>query len=285
MAWRIWIIVALGALLLSISCDDEPSDGDGDVDSDVDADIDADVDSDVDADVDADVDGDVDSDADGDSDVDADGDGDADSDGDEVPLDGFGAIAGECGVLDDGEWDVDAPFVFRNVVDFGTEVFDSTLLSEGAQEILEEGTAGGSSENSEAISYDILYRCELADLLLSETEVEYTDPDSSRTDFLASIDGRNVAVSVTRAFHYPPSEPCVESEVASLLERKLGDVLDAADNAADSNPWERSILHIVAYNAQCADVVESAYETLDATTRADTILLVTVTDGDDEFIY
>jgi hypothetical protein len=275
MTWRILILFTL-ATTLALSCDDG---SDGDADGDVDGD--GDMDSDIDADGDADGDGDSDSDSDGD----ADGDSDGDSDGDPVPLDGFGTITGNCGVLDDAEWGATAPFLFRNQVDFGALVFDASLLSAGGQEILAEGTAGGSSGNSEALAYDLLYRCELADLLLSETEVEYTDPDSSLTDFVASIDGRSIGVSVTRAFHYPPEDPCVEADLASLIGRKLDDALEAEANAAPANPWERSILHVIAYNAQCADAVEAVWTTLDAETRADTILMLTVTEGDDEFIY
>lgn len=269
MTWRSLFCVSLISLLLLSCDDDEGVDGDGDLD----------------ADVDSDVDSDADSDADGDESTDGEPDGSGDADVVDVPLEGFGAITGECGILDNGEWDAAEPFLYRNVVDFGSEVFDPTLLSDGAQEILEEGTAGGSSGNSEAISYDVLYRCELADLLLSETEVVYTNPDSSRTDFLASIDGRNIGVSVTRAFHFPPEDPCVEAEVASLIERKLDDALEAEGFAAPENPWERSILHVVAYNAQCADVTEAAYSTLDEATQADTILIITVAEGADEFIF
>lgn len=256
MRWKVWLAAALACGLL-LGCDDE---------------VESDADGDVDTDVDSDTDGDSDSDSDGDAD-------------ESEPLDGFGVLSGACGVLDDGEWSVAEPFVFRNGLDFGTAAFDPALLSDGAQEILEEGTAGGSSGNSEAIAYDVLYRCELADLLLSETEVVYDDPDSSRTDFLASIDGRNVAVSVTRAYHHPPAEPCVEADLADLLARKLGAVLDAASHADPANPWERSILHVIAYNAQCADATMAAYNTLDAGIRADTIFVITVTDGEDEFIY
>jgi hypothetical protein len=259
-----WLTVVAACWVL-LCCDDG---GGGDADADIDADIDAD------------------SDADSGSDSGADGDIDSDSDTDGTgPLDGFGTLSGDCGFLDEGEWGSTEPFLFRNVLDFGTAAFDPTLLSDGAQEILEEGTAGGSSGESEAVSYDILYRCELADLLLSETEVVYNDPDSQRIDYLASIDARNVGVSVTRAYHYPPAEPCVVADLVDLIDRKLVDILDAESHADPSNPWTRSILHVIAYSAQCADAAVSAYETIDSAVQADTIVVITVTEGADEFIY
>jgi len=203
----------------------------------------------------------------------------------EIPLEGFGSISGDCGLLDEAEWGSGSPFLFRNSVDFGTLVFDPGLLSEGGQEIERDGTAGGSSGHSEAMAYDLLYRCEMAQLLLTEMEIAYTTQDSKKTDFLISIDGHNVAVSVTRAYHYPPSDPCSEGELEALLTKKLTDAQEAAANATAENPWERTILAIEAYNAQCADTAVSAYSTLDPSVTWNTLVFITTTDGDDGFLY
>ena len=209
----------------------------------------------------------------------------ADVEPQELPLAGFGELSGACDVLDEAVWASSEAMIFRNTIDFGSTSFDESLLSSGAQTILEEGTAGGSSGNSEAISYDVLYRCELADLLLTETVIEYTSQDTSITDYLSSIDDRNTAVSVTRAFHYPPSEPCVVDDMVELLEKKLGGALEAEANAHPDNPWDRSILSVMAYNSQCADAVEAAFELVSADVKGDTIIYLTVTEGADEFIY
>jgi hypothetical protein len=283
MTWRYVVLAALAALA---ACDDGVG-GDADADADVDGKTDVfdDGGGDADGDGDGDSDGDADGDADADSDGDADGDGDGDGDGDLVPLDGFGAIAGDCGVLDDEEWGSASPFLFRASVDFGATAFDPSLLSEGAQEILAEGTAGGSSGESEALAFDFLYRCELAELVLSETEVVYTTSDSKRTDILVLIDGRDVAVSVVRAMNWPTTDPCQVTNLQDLLEGKLDDALDAELHADPANDWDRSILSVIAYDEQCADAAAEAYAAIDAESRADTILMLTVTDGDDEFIY
>ena len=42
---------------------------------------------------------------------------------------------------------------------------------------------------------------------------------------------------------------------------------------------------MIAYDAQHADEIAQAYASLDAATQDETILLVTVTDGNDDFIY
>jgi len=203
----------------------------------------------------------------------------------EVPLEGFGEITGDCGVLDEDEWGDPSPFLFRNAVDFGTEEFDVELLSEGGQQIIEDDNLGGSSIHSEAIAFDMLYRCELAELLKTEAEILYLDDGGKKTDELVEIDTYRIGVSVTRAFHWPPEDPYTVEEAQELLEDKLGDVLLSFDNADPADAWTRSILHVVAYDPSYADSIETAFAQVDAATQADTIVVVTVTDGEDEFIY
>lgn len=200
-------------------------------------------------------------------------------------LPGLGTISGACGVLDDEEWLSSAPFFFRNTLDFGDEAYAVEKLSPGGQEVIDDENLGGGSLISEAFSFEVLYRCELATLLKTEREIDYLDTGGKKTDLLLSIDGRQIGVSVTRAYHYPPDAPYTEAEARILLEDKLPEILLSADNADPANAWERSILHILAYNAQYADAVQAVYERLDAATRDKTIVIVTVTDGQDAHLY
>ncbi len=202
-----------------------------------------------------------------------------------VPLAGFGDITGQCGVLDDTEWNTAAPFLFRNDIDFGTQTFDASALTPGGQEIWVEGNLGGSSIHSEIFAYEVLARCELAELLKTEGQIEYTDDGGKKTDLLVKIDGRKVGVSVTRAFHYPPSDPYTLTEATDLLTQKLDDILLSAANAKPVDAWERSVLSVIAYDADYADAIETAFSGLDASVVEETILIVTVTDGTDDYIY
>ena len=123
----------------------------------------------------------------------------------EVPLPGFGAISGDCGVLDD-ELTSPEPFYFVNRLDFADDVFDAedlVLLTEGGQRLMDTENAGGSSTVSEAFAFEVLHRCELATLLATETEVHYTTT-GKMTDLLVEIDGLRVGVSVARAYQVPP---------------------------------------------------------------------------------
>jgi hypothetical protein len=202
-----------------------------------------------------------------------------------LPLPGFGAISGMCGVLDDQEWNSSSSYLFRNAIDLGSSGFDETKLTQGGQKIWKDGNLGGSSVHSEVFSYELLKRCELATLLKSEGEIKYKDAGGKKTDLLVTIDGRKVGVSVTRAFHFPPSNPYTEQEATTLLTKKLADIPKSEGNADPADAWVRSVLHILAYNSQYADSVEAAYKKLDATINAKTILVVTVTDGKDDYIY
>lgn len=203
-----------------------------------------------------------------------------------VPLAGFGTISGQCGVLDDTEWTSKSPFLFRNSLDFGSATFDTSKLSSGGYTIWVDGNRGGSSLASEVFAYEMLYRCELAKLLKSETKIDYLSATGKKTDVLVEIDSRKIGVSVTRAYHYPPSNPYTEAEARALLEKKLADLPLSQANAVPQDAWVRSILHVFAYDSQYANVVESAWKTQVSTAlKADAVVVMTVTDGNDAFIY
>ena len=202
-----------------------------------------------------------------------------------VPLDGMGEISGQCGVLDDAEWNASLPFLFRNAIDFGTAGFVEADLSPGGAEILADGNLNPGSIHSEIVAYEALYRCELATYLKSEGEVDYKDAGGKKTDVLVEIDGLKVGVSVVRAFRFPPGTPYTVADATIVLHDKLSEIPLSAANAQPQDAWVRSILHVVAYDAASADSIETAWEQTDDTLRGDTIVVVTVTDGEDAFVY
>ena len=202
-----------------------------------------------------------------------------------VPLDGFGAITGDCGLIDAMEIQSDSPFTFRDTIDFGMAMYDYNELSPGGKKIADAGNLGGSSLESEIFSYEVLYRCELAALLKTEAEVVYQDPAGKKTDLVVDIDAFKLGVSVTRAYIYPPGSPYTEQDAKALLEKKLSDIQLSSANAAPGDAWEKQILHVLAYKPEFADTMEQAYASIDPAVRGDTLLYITVTEGNDEFIY
>jgi len=204
-----------------------------------------------------------------------------------LPLPGFGTITGPCGVLDE-ELLSPEPSVIVNAIDFGTDPWDNpadlALLTSGGQEMVADGNAGGSSLESEIFSLEVLTRCEGASLVKTETEVIY-DVSGSITDILVEIDGMKVGVSVTRAVGFPRDAVYTEATASALLTRKLTDIQESSANVSAGDRWVKQILHVIAYADQHVAAMQAAFAALDPSVKADTILWVTRSDGDDEFIY
>jgi len=202
-----------------------------------------------------------------------------------VPQGGFGIIDGLCGVLDAPELTGSASEVFENSLDFEMMPFDYDALSVGGQKVFDDGNLGGNSLHSEIFAYEMLYRCELATLLKTEGEVEYQDAMGKKTDLIVSIDAFTIGVSVTRAVSFPPDDPYPVSQAQALLEDKLADVQLSSANVKPVDAWSKQILLIMAYGDEHAMSLQAAYSQIDASTKADTLVLVTVTHGEDDFIY
>src|SRR5688572_27922393 len=116
---------------------------------------------------------------------------------DGLPLPGFGAITGMCGVLGEPELTGVNPLWFDGDIAFAEpydDPEDRDQLTPGGLEIILDGNAGGSSLFSEVFAFEILHRCELATLLKTETEILY-DVEGKKADLLVEIDGHKIGVS------------------------------------------------------------------------------------------
>lgn len=204
-----------------------------------------------------------------------------------LPLPGFGAITGMCGVLGEPELTGATPLWFDGDIAFAEpydDPEDRDQLTPGGVEIILDGNAGGSSLYSEVFAFEILHRCELATLLKTETEILY-DVEGKKADLLVEIDGHEIGVSVTRAVTFPFGSPYTLEAATALIDRKLDDILLARAAANEADRWEKSMLATLAYDLQHAEVFMDAWNGLDAETRADSIVIVFVTSGEDLFVY
>jgi len=199
--------------------------------------------------------------------------------------DGLGVIEGRCGLIDAMELRSPNAFTFEGSIDFRELGFDYDQLTPQGQEVFDAGNLGGNSLHSEVISFEVLARCEGASLLATEGEIVYLDDMGIKTDLLVEIDGLTVGVSVTRAIGFPFEDPYTVMQAEALLVDKLGDVLVSTANVAPRDAWVKQILHVIAYADMHAESIFSAYATLPPEITADTLLVVTVTHGDDAFIY
>jgi hypothetical protein len=174
------------------------------------------------------------------------------------------------------------------LIDFGQNGYDDTdidALTDGGREILADGNAGGSSIASELFAFEVLSRCDQAILLKTETEIDYTVTETNITDLLIEIDGTRYGVSVTRAVAFPFDMPYPYDTAVTLLTRKLDDILTSTMNVAANDAWSRQVLSVLAYAPEHAAILRQAWNDISTETRSDTILYVTVTNGDDAFIY
>jgi len=202
------------------------------------------------------------------------------------PLPGFGVISGDCGFVA-VELDSASPSLYVNHYDFGTDPYyegDLAKLTDGGREILHDGNAGGSSILSEVFAFEMLARCDGAVLLKTETEVVYDTP-AKITDMVVAIDGQKVGANPTRAVGFPFEAPYTVEQAKTILEKKLSDINSSSATVSAGDRWVKQILTVFAYADSHVEPVETAWEAIDPALRANTIVIVTVTDGNDQFIY
>ena len=144
--------------------------------------------------------------------------------------------------------------------------------------------AGGHSERSEALSFEVLHRLLGAELLKAEMEIKYVNSNWKKTDYLVSIQGKKIAVSVTRSVGFPRASRFNEADAEELLTKKLVGICASTMGVTDEDRWERQILHIFAPAPNVALVIHKTYQTLHPKLRANTIVIITVA-GMHEWIF
>lgn len=199
----------------------------------------------------------------------------------------FGELSGMCGVLKVADFTGATPEFFRDKFTFATEYVDATdrsMLTDGGQRMMATPNAGGSSGLSEAFAYEELARCESATLLHTETEITYSTTGKI-TDLEVEMQGHKIGVSVTRAVAFPFGSTYTLDAATTLIKRKLTDIQTSSADVSPMDKWDKQILAVLAWDDATADTVNQAWTALDAATKADTLVVVTVTDGADMFIY
>jgi hypothetical protein len=195
------------------------------------------------------------------------------------PVDILGSLSGSCGQVR-AEISKPTPSVLTNTLTFVTgEAFDKAFLSDGGDRIFDSPNAGGSSIESEVMSFEILHACEGAKLLKTEKEILYEPVQdggpTTITDLLIEIDGKKVGVNPIRVYK-PSNQPQpTDAEVKASLERKLESIRGSTARVTPADKWVKQVMHVYVASQVNADAVMRVLPTIDATTRADTIVLVT----------
>lgn len=200
----------------------------------------------------------------------------------------LGTLAsGACGLVKT-EIAANTPSLENNLLVFvAGETFDKASLSPGGQVLFDTPNAGGSSGESEVMSFEVLHYCEGASLVKTETQILYEDAGTgpkSITDILVEIGGKKVGVSVTRAYKPPTQPPMTDADVKALLEKKLDGINVSSERVLPGDKWVKQILHVFSVSQALTDAIGRVWPTIDAAKRADTIVLVTQTTGGG-FVY
>lgn len=193
-------------------------------------------------------------------------------------------LAGSCGELDTELTDA-SPHLFTTRVGVTECDYVAAGLSAGGLEILQDDNLGGSSLYSEILVHELAYECDDALLLKTEGEIVYDDANGKKTDLLLEIEGTKIGVSVTRAIVYPPGTPLDPLTAETLLEDKLQDVILSSANVSAEDQWAKQILVIEMPDAASLSLMVDTYATTDEALKADTIVWMVDTDGEDDFLY
>ncbi|XP_071842907.1 AAC-rich mRNA clone AAC4 protein-like [Apostichopus japonicus] len=152
-------------------------------------------------------------------------------------------------------------------------------LSKCGNKIKNTTNAGGSSVESEVLSYEIFHCGFRATLRKEEMEVKYTDRTGSKSmiDYTCTCEllDLQVGVSVTRATD--AWETYDEERATTHLTEKLNGLYIAQQNAEEK--WDRNMLHVFAGSKIIAKKIKYAYKNLPKDVVSNAVVLITVAES------
>mmetsp|Transcript_37649 Transcript_37649/g.120967 ORF Transcript_37649/g.120967 Transcript_37649/m.120967 type:complete len:319 (+) Transcript_37649:27-983(+) len=152
-------------------------------------------------------------------------------------------------------------------------------LSADASRMLMLPNAGGSSQQSEVLSLEVLARSFGAQLEMTEMELRYSQP-SKITDFAVTIFGEHaIGVSVTRAINWPQLDLTAD-DAYKLLYKKLDAILVSSGNVLNYQ-WRKQLLHVWARSFRDAQLLEEQYERIPVEVRGNSVVVITLCNGMD----
>jgi len=155
-------------------------------------------------------------------------------------------------------------------------------LSRDAIKLVDVPNAGGSSEVSEMLSFEVLMKTFQARLLKTEMEVDYFPQGGSITDYVCEIFGTKLGVSVTRAMKFRGGT-FDEEDARHLLTKKLNGVIRSSANSLEN--WNKQILHVWSANRDVTNTLIKVYSTLPEDVVSNTVVFITTTTKSSTFIY
>ncbi|XP_057823422.1 uncharacterized protein LOC131035699 [Cryptomeria japonica] len=154
-------------------------------------------------------------------------------------------------------------------------------LGPDALRIRTESNAGGTSTISEALSVEYFVRRFQAKEIVTEMEVEYSHLNWKKVDYICTLNGQRVGVSVTRAMSYPDPDHFSPDMANRLLHKKLFGLVVARDGVADRHCFSQCILHVWCETERTAKLLQAEYADVSQELEVtdDVIMVLTVADG------
>lgn len=159
--------------------------------------------------------------------------------------------------------------------------FKNFGLGPDAMRVRTEANAGGTSTISEALSVEYFVRRFQAKDIVTEMEVEYCIRNWKKVDYICTLYGQQVGVSVTRAMCYPDPHQFSSDMATRLLYKKLFGLVVARDGVADRHCFSQCILHVWCETERIAKLLEAEYAEVSQEMEVidDVIMVLTVADG------
>jgi len=171
-----------------------------------------------------------------------------------------------------------------NLFQSETNFYDLTL-SPGGYKILTTPNAGGSSIESEVMSFELMRLIFGAKLFRTEMEIEYFPIGGSITDYSVRIGPLSVSVSVTRAMKFRKKNDNVftNADAERLLMKKLSGCVNAKRNTLEK--WDVCVLHVWVEKPYMCGVLMSVYQQLDLKIKSNTVVICTVAENANWLFY
>lgn len=141
-------------------------------------------------------------------------------------------------------------------------------LGDDATRVYREPNAGGASVVSEALSVEYMARRVRASNTVPEMKIQYFFYNWKKIDYISSINGERIGVSVTRAMGFPSPTLFTMEDATRLGTKKLYGLILARSGISECHNYNRSILHVFCQSQQIAVLMQEAFRTIIAEDRA-----------------
>ncbi|MCO5600243.1 hypothetical protein L7F22_054353 [Adiantum nelumboides] len=140
--------------------------------------------------------------------------------------------------------------------------------------------AGGSSILSETLSIKYLVKKFQAKDVAEEMDVQYSMETSKKIDYICTLYGKRVGVSVTRAMSFPNPIDFSPKMAQNLLLKKLSGIVVARQGVSPHHSFSESILHVWCETQEIASIMQTQYNIVSKEIHVGQAILLMLTVAD-----